>query len=165
MAVEHRHGVGLGDDLGALVGQDGAAFDLAHILRHADHAMGIMAVQIGVDEARGDLARLLGGRPRRRQDLRADLAQHLCRNLHPLPPVLSLCLPGVYYGGAAMASPRGRSGGYLVAWRQTPSQSSPGGSAASWSSRSRNTRAGGSPSGSCAKASKPARAAAQSRAR
>ena len=79
VAIEHRHGVGLADHLGAPVGHDRAVLHLADVLRHADHAMRIVAGQIGVDQTGGDLPGLLRRRARRRQYGRRELSKPIRR--------------------------------------------------------------------------------------
>jgi hypothetical protein len=79
--VEHGHRLGLAYHVSLLVGRDRAVLHLRDVLRYADHAMGVVPGQVGVDQTRRDLPGLVcrragGGKNRRRElteSVRCDL--------------------------------------------------------------------------------------------
>ena len=85
VAVEDRHDLGLLHHLGAAVGDDLPGADLVDVLRHADHAVGVVAGEIGAHQLARDLAGLLLGRACRRQDRLRDPLERRRVDLHQTP--------------------------------------------------------------------------------
>jgi hypothetical protein len=90
VAIEHRDRLGLPHHLGGLVGHDCAVPHLSDVLRHADHAMRVVAGEIGADQLLRHLVGLVRGRAGGRENGGRERTESVCRDLHGGSPVQSV---------------------------------------------------------------------------
>ena len=80
LPVDDRDDRRVGDDLDALIAHGLAFLEPAQIDGHADHAVAVVACEIGADEISGDACRLGARRARRRKDFRNEVAKAFVMN-------------------------------------------------------------------------------------